>query len=181
MQLIVQDDAASHWEEGVQIQSQLWGVSWLLWLEPGPYFYHSGLWIDTATFEHFVHTVKHLESVFLGTENAHLLKAFSLCRNATENFINTTNHLKPISLGSENQHLLVDALAPLLKIVKTTIGSDWEEYAMILGKLGKFLGTAIHLKITIGTNDTEQRHLNMMALLIEIAKMAIIVISRKRR
>jgi hypothetical protein len=57
MQLIVQDDAASHWEEGVQIQSRLWGVSWLLWLEPGPYFYHSGLWIDTATFEHFVHTV----------------------------------------------------------------------------------------------------------------------------
>lgn len=52
---------------------------------------------------------------------------------------------------------------------------------MILGKLKKFLGTAIHLKITIGTNDTEQRHLNMMALFIESAKMAIIVISRKRR
>ncbi|KAG9671497.1 hypothetical protein KCU99_g4794, partial [Aureobasidium melanogenum] len=164
-------DAASHWEEGVQIQSQLWGVSWLLWLEPGPYFYRSGLWNDTATFEHLVHTVKHLESVFLGSSSLH-------SRNATENFINTTKHLKPISLGSENQHLLVDALASLLRIV---IGYDWEDYAMILGKLKKFLGTAIHLKITIGTNDTEQRHLNMMALFIESAKMAIIVISRKRR
>ncbi|KAG9517893.1 hypothetical protein KCV07_g5934, partial [Aureobasidium melanogenum] len=177
MQLIVQDDAASHWEEGVQIQSRLWGVSWLLWLEPGPYFYHSGLWIDTATFEHFVHTVDILNLSSLALAFSTLGSSLH-SRNATENFINTTKHLKPISLGSENQHLLVDALASLLRIV---IGSDWEDYAMILGKLKKFLGTAIHLKITIGTNDTEQRHLNMMALFIESAKMAIIVISRQRR
>ncbi|KAG9606162.1 hypothetical protein KCU77_g256, partial [Aureobasidium melanogenum] len=108
-QLVVQDDAASRWDEGIQILPELWDVSWFdVMTQTCPLLTSitlgSGLHIDAATFDHFVANAKHLKSV---------------------------------SLGSDNEHLLVNALGPILKSVKIAIGSDWEDYAIILGQLSK--------------------------------------------
>ncbi|KAG9856864.1 hypothetical protein KCU98_g3464, partial [Aureobasidium melanogenum] len=108
-QLVVQDDAASRWDEGVLLRSELWGVSWFdVMAQNCPLLTSitlgSGLHIDTATFDHFVTNAKHLKSV---------------------------------SLASDNEHLLIEALGPVLKSVKIAIGSDWEDYAIILAQLSK--------------------------------------------
>ncbi|KAH0346147.1 hypothetical protein KCU83_g7534, partial [Aureobasidium melanogenum] len=93
--LIVQDDAASRWDEQVLILSEL-GVSWFdVMAQNCPLLTSitlgSGLHIDAATFDHFVTNARHLKSV---------------------------------SFASDNEHLLIDALGPILQSVKIAIGSD---------------------------------------------------------
>lgn len=118
--LVVQDDAASRWHDGILLLSELWGVSWFdVMTQNCPVLTSitlgSGLWIDTVTFQRFVKNAKHLTSV---------------------------------SLGSDNEHLLVNALAPSLKSAKVTIDPDWEGYAIILRQLSKMQALQ-HLELTL--------------------------------
>lgn len=107
--LNVQDDAASRWDEQVLIRSELGGVSW---------------------FDVMAQNCPLLTSITLGS-------GLHIDTTTFDHFVTNAKHLKSVSLASDNEHLLIDALGPVLKSVKIAIGSDWEDYAMILGQLSK--------------------------------------------
>ncbi|KAG9959716.1 hypothetical protein KCU61_g7189, partial [Aureobasidium melanogenum] len=107
--LIVQDDAASRWDKQVLILFELWGVSW---------------------FDVMAQNYPLLTSITLGS-GLHIDAA------TFDHFVTNARHLKSVSLASDNEHLLIDALGPILHSVKDAIGSDWEDYPIVLGQLSK--------------------------------------------